>query len=455
MSRAPCRPPTWHAPPGPETITLKLKLITPMFGGGYETRCVDPLMPIRPAAIRGHLRFWWRATAGARYRTVQELFQAEEEIWGSMTQPGKVRIAVKTLGSPTVQADNVDMQASEAYALWPARETGGDNPQPPAQRVKEGMSFRVRIDCPSLHEAEVKATVTAWTLFGGIGGRTRRGCGALAVTGVVRNRSQDDMDGWVPATACDISKILATTLAVRRQAPPHAPILFGATLYIGQPTSALEAWYEALKWLKEFRQGSNKSEGDRAREPDPTRGNRPSVSNWPEADKVRHQLGNPTSHAWAHPPRHNATPVWPRAGFGLPIVGQFQQQSRQRDPNDPRGRRNLRWNQLAPPTYEPRAFEIIWRDQQGNERDRLASPLIVKPLALGNDQYVPCALWLNRADPPGGPCLRGQPGSGAAYGTLVAQGDTALYSPLTESTLRDAFFTWVCRNFTGVTQVLP
>ncbi len=38
MSRAPCRPPTWHAPPGPETITLQLKLITPMFGGGYETR---------------------------------------------------------------------------------------------------------------------------------------------------------------------------------------------------------------------------------------------------------------------------------------------------------------------------------------------------------------------------------------------------------------------------------
>ncbi len=38
MPRTAPAPPTWHAPPGHETITLQLKLITPMFGGGYETR---------------------------------------------------------------------------------------------------------------------------------------------------------------------------------------------------------------------------------------------------------------------------------------------------------------------------------------------------------------------------------------------------------------------------------
>lgn len=38
MSRNVPSPPDWQAPPGGETITLHLKLITPMFGGGYEPR---------------------------------------------------------------------------------------------------------------------------------------------------------------------------------------------------------------------------------------------------------------------------------------------------------------------------------------------------------------------------------------------------------------------------------
>ena len=81
--------PEWREPAKRETIELELRLITPMFGGGYKAREVDPLQPIRPAAIRGHLRFWWRATAGARYTSVADLHKAETELWGGASKSGR------------------------------------------------------------------------------------------------------------------------------------------------------------------------------------------------------------------------------------------------------------------------------------------------------------------------------------------------------------------------------
>lgn len=76
------------------TWTIQLKTITPVFGGSATPREVDTQNPVRPASVRGHFRFWWRATAGARYATPQELFEAEERIWGSAQKQGKVAIKV-------------------------------------------------------------------------------------------------------------------------------------------------------------------------------------------------------------------------------------------------------------------------------------------------------------------------------------------------------------------------
>jgi CRISPR-associated protein Cmr1 len=358
-----------------------------------------------------------------------------------MEKPGKVRLTVTPRTSPTVEATDIAMQDPDAYALWPAKATKPPNPQPPAQRVRQDLEFGLVIDYPSSRAAEVTDTVRAWVLFGGIGGRTRRGCGTLTITQVARKGNREDIAEWLPADPHVIRPMLQAALDARPAAPAHIPVLSGAWLYVGKPQSALNAWYEALRWLKEFRQGSGYDAGDRAREPDPTGGRRPSVSNWPEPDKVRRIMGKPSRLEWAHAPRHNATPVWPRAGFGLPIVGQFQQRSRT----------GQRWQELG--QFEPNGFEIIWRDGSG-EHDRLASPLILKPLALANGQFVPCALWLNRAYPQGKACLRGRPDTGAPFDRLVAEGDKALYRPLAEPTLRDAFLTWVLRRF-GARRILP
>lgn len=48
-------------------IRVPLEVVTPILGGSYKTREVDEVEIIRPASVRGHLRFWWRALYGAHH----------------------------------------------------------------------------------------------------------------------------------------------------------------------------------------------------------------------------------------------------------------------------------------------------------------------------------------------------------------------------------------------------
>src|SRR5579871_1872623 len=74
---------------------LEISVVTPMFGGSAVVRETDPMMPVRPSSVRGHLRFWWRACQGAAFKDVDDLFKAEEEIWGSTKVPTKVHLTVR------------------------------------------------------------------------------------------------------------------------------------------------------------------------------------------------------------------------------------------------------------------------------------------------------------------------------------------------------------------------
>ena len=41
-----------------EQREYRLRLVTPMFGGGARAGKPDEKLPIRPSSIRGHLRYW-------------------------------------------------------------------------------------------------------------------------------------------------------------------------------------------------------------------------------------------------------------------------------------------------------------------------------------------------------------------------------------------------------------
>src|SRR6266545_8104236 len=86
----------------PDYVTQEreYELITPLFGGGVEPGEADPVTTIRATEIRGHLRFWWRATRGGQFDgDLQEMKKAEDRLWGAAsssndTLPSQVNIQV-------------------------------------------------------------------------------------------------------------------------------------------------------------------------------------------------------------------------------------------------------------------------------------------------------------------------------------------------------------------------
>ncbi len=440
---------------GEFSITLHLETVTPILGGGTETRRVDEDEPIRGATIRGHLRAWWRATLpelpmNGEDVDAEKLYKMESQIWGGTDGEEKgvvrsaVRVQVGSVEKSKIRREEVGFRDDGFYALWTARSQSDGTPA--AERWTPGLKFKLTVRGPKTDdvEAQVRDALRAWILFGGYGGRTRRGLGALRLIDV----ENEELSKWLPSEAkIEAVRILFDNLSLGRTASEPLTDMFrlkGAGLALGtaSPKGEAAAW-NALRWLSDFRQAQppvgdlNKHDKQFARR----RGeaNRPSISNWPEPDKMRHIEGKTRDHK----PYHNPDPAWPRAGFGLPIQTQWQK----------KGRNGGRYD-------EPRNFQLQWRRaDERDPHDRLASPLIVGPLQILNGKFAPFALWLHRGYPKGGevvPCHGKRPIRGktaAPFDKLLGAKDTAQFEPLEAARkepagfrLRKAFFTWLRKH---------
>ncbi|MBI3977279.1 MAG: hypothetical protein HY331_03750 [Chloroflexi bacterium] len=416
-------------------LSVEIHVVTPLFGGGALPRAADPTMPIRGSTVRGHLRFWWRACQATRSPTPADLFQAEGAIWGKshvdgepIPGPAAIDLAVEVLGAGREVACAEYRRRSDGgwgrrpnwhpgyppYALFPFQGKPGDPNDPPAGAL-EGVRFRLTLTAAphaAARRAELQraaeSAVWAWVTFGGIGARTRRGCGSLFCPDS-RFRPAGDLATWLEERSH--KKPHEYVAAGQRQLP--IPLLAGSACLFGEPLPTLKAWGDAIEPMHQFRQGVGYGR-NAGQQP-----NRPGCSRWPEADTLRQTIpiNDPR-----HPPQHAAKPYYPRVDLGgLPII--FQQMT-SRDDDDPR----------------------LEAAQAG--ATRLASPVILKPLAVDENSAVPLALFLNAphvwdADVP--PIRVVHPQLGPAGCTLSAAelfdpGKSASVRPLAgQPTARDGF----------------
>jgi CRISPR-associated protein Cmr1 len=401
------------------TFAVALKVVTPILGGSFFTagdsigyRRHDP---IRVPTIRGHLRFWWRALQPA-WLSEAELRSRERDLWGGMgaggtenaSEPKASRVCVRVESVNPAEPpldDSPPPMNGTGYALFPAREQkqGGQVTRPVIPRLEPGITFTLRISCPHDHLQEVRKAVQAWILFGGYGSRTRRGLGSLTVTA--------DAALWLPSLAEDLKPILDGVGSTGQ-----TPSLAGSALYVGTPIAAADnAWDHAVGQLQWFRQqrGFAREQGTQ----------RPGRSRWPEPDKIRHLTGQTRGHMPR--PEFKNDPAWPRAAFGLPIVGRFNGAN------------------------EPGPFEITWQATgAAKPADRLASPLIVKALPLADGRFLPCALWLSRGFPDGMVVLTMNrtvvAKSPAPFGKMRGNNDKDVHEALVDkASVREAFLGWL------------
>lgn len=398
MRKTPPNSQAWQAKADNGRIVMdrEYRLLTPLYGGGVKAGIVDTETPIHGTGIRGQLRFWWRATRGARYSSLAELKAAEDDIWGS-TKKGASKVSIAVLaanhGNVLTLPDNQhgeevhvgDIGSPYSYVAFPLRESKG--------QVYENVTFTMQISLPSgddVLKEDVQAALWAWETFGGVGARTRRGFGAVDCTAVsLRSGALTDEEVnkhwlWRYHSALLAEQDLMNKvklIANGGDAPANLPHLSQQQQHyrITRPSQNAKAvWEHLVSSLKSFRQ--SRSSGQYGR------------SNWPEPDAIRditksafvEQLPNdsdkePRDYTEAvHDPRIRR---FPRAAFGLPIIFEFKDGPTEEDSRN----------------RDPRKTTLTLKDYS-----QLASPLIIRPVACRDNMYVGLATILQGASIPEG-----------------------------------------------------
>lgn len=348
-----------------ESITINV--VTPFFGGSAKAGEVNVNHPVRSSSIRGHLRFWWRATRGASYENVYDLRAVEAAIFGDTTTPspvkiwvGEIREAIKTCEAKTrktgrdgkVRFQFVDELPS--YMAFPFNYDGNDSAP---YKYGKPFQFKLHIQVPSrkanLLEEEIYPALWAWINFGGIGARTRRGCGSLYCP-EFSPEANEDIFKWFSRMQKSYKLELPVDDHYREW-----PVL-RKKMKISGKKSIIEAWHKSVAIYQKFRRKSNGFMGR---------------SFWPEADCIRHLTGmSEKKHCDSIILKHKETKAFPRAQFGLPIQFRFANRAK-----ETAGKRDPYTTILKP-----------------KNKERLASPIITKPLVISSELAYPAIIVLSQ-----------------------------------------------------------
>lgn len=345
----------WH--------TLHCELVTPLYGGGVKAATIDKEMPIRVSTIRGQLRFWWRLLAKHKADwgfngDLGAIRQAESRLWGGTGNEVHASLVFLKVTN-TSKSDSEKWAefrrnqntnryrglpypkdwADVPYVLFPAQgKTSPDRiEEEPKELIKAGLTWQLHLAlAKNINEQQthqVWEAIRWWANFGGLGARTRRGLGAVQVTG----------QHITPITAVE-AQAIGCQLILRPQS-----------------NSSYTAWKDSVDQLKDFRQGHSvgvqKIEVGRNKGDEP---HKPGRSRWSEPDAIRNTVNQRSDR---HARRVTQGDYFPRAAFGLPIIFKFKDDG------------NSRTDEPAQSSLQP----IV----NGGLEERMASPIILRPYFNG------------------------------------------------------------------------
>ncbi|PIE66298.1 MAG: type III-B CRISPR module RAMP protein Cmr1 [Desulfobacterales bacterium] len=341
-------------------LTYRIEAVTPIVGGGINSYVPDKTNPVRPSAIKGQLRFWWRSMQDVS--SPEKLLEKEKRIWGGIagTDQDKavassviMKIEDVTAEYHTVLERNdkgyIEYDEYPAYVLFPFQ----------GHKEKDSFTltfpciFTLKLQCPQKYKDEVDKSVRLWLLFGGIGARTSRGCGSLYCEQVMETfKGSSAIEKFLRECASDIAP-----KAGRAPFPVLAHARFASS---SDNTGNVEkGWKNLLNKYGAFRQQN-------ARGGKMNRGR----TRWADADAIRLMT---KEYDYNIHPTYYQKPYFPRAAYGLPIQYEFKEKA-----FDPQGK-----------------FEV-----RPSNMERWPSPVIIKTIQLNNEKYLNICLVLNSKIPP-------------------------------------------------------
>ena len=333
-----------------DEIRIECRFLTPVMGGGVTPKRPDDRAPVRVPSIRGQLRFWWRATH--RDLDLETLRRRETELFGGVSgTPTASAVSVRVVRPPRpgralegFQRGNAfalahGASAAIAYGAFPLRGVDAAKTHDVLFEYDDTFEIGLRVRDGSLR-GEVERAMWAWLHFGGLGARTRRGFGAVALVGSATGfKLRSIEDGWPNAGA--LAEAAWPVLGVK----PGSVARTSRTHDRG-----IAAQEELLTLLREMRQGRiGRNEGQQQ--------GRPGRSRWPEPDAIRRTYGL-TGGRHGTPIHAPAIDAFPRSAFGAPIIFHFKTEAGEREPPD---------------------TTLVPAPQRGDPYGRFASQLVLRP----------------------------------------------------------------------------
>jgi CRISPR-associated protein Cmr1 len=237
--------------------------------------------------------------------------------------------------------------------------------RPPVTETKEGALVSHSNHTKELLE-DLHRALWAWLHFGSLGGRTRRGFGAIKLENATGFELKSIKDGWPDASG-------------RKEVEwPVLPASSNAVVFAATPFSrGKDAQELLLGLLHRMRQG------DLGRTPSSPR---PGRSKWPEPDAIRDRY-KITSGRHGKPIHSPRIDVFPRAAFGAPVIFHFKTEPGEREPPD---------TTLLPYLVQPENTK-----KPEKVLHRMASSLLLRPHHEPGGMVRPMALRLDHPKPHG------------------------------------------------------
>lgn len=362
--------------------TFEVELVTPCFLGGVQNQA-----EWRGASIRGQLRWWFRAIAGAHFSgDLDRVRVAEESIFGSTRRASVLRV-IPSRGPEPEGGPDKEVPFSEGITADELAERWGDK----SSSTKSRLTLKTRVSDPLHYLAYGPVTkgkltrwllpertpvsitlqwartprseasqlfrnaLWAWLYLGGIGARSRKGFGSLHLRQVDPRDTDGNGDGWrTPITregfAVKVKNLLA--LGAKVKEPEWTCFSKDSRVLVG--SEGYEKSEAALShlggWLIAFRRRYGKASDGR------TLGGLPVVNR---------------DYEWAAPNANKPREGIPdRVGFGLPLPFTRKVEG------------------------QARGETVVWWEEGSDERDpRRASPLLLHVARFGKT-YFPVLTYL-------------------------------------------------------------
>ena len=167
-----------------KTITATYKIVTPMFISGADQTKAELRIP----SIKGAIRFWWRALNGYQYTTTEELYAVEAKIFGG-TYQDKDNKTIVTQSKIFFSFDDEEQKSSldnykEKYSKDDAIVYLAGQGVTNTTQYLLNSEFTLCLKSKSEIDPTVINAITIWGLFGGLGERSRKGFGSVAIQSI-------------------------------------------------------------------------------------------------------------------------------------------------------------------------------------------------------------------------------------------------------------------------------